>query len=148
MPAEDSLPVPPDPTRIRLPSEVRLQEGTQPAASLPFPNDMHISFFRILPYLFHPEFIYLSYQICTLVSMNAPLKTPLLQTEEREKAPENRSFSLIYVRIVDWFDYKSFLNSSATNCTFGPMITWMEVLLGRITPLIPADLIFFSSTAV
>ena len=46
------------------------------------------------------------------------------------------------------FYLQSFLNSSATNCTFVPMITCTAVLLGRITPATPADLIFFSSTAV
>lgn len=35
---------------------------------------------------------------------------------------------------------QSFLNSSATNCTWVPMMTCTEVLLGRITPATPADL--------
>lgn len=45
-------------------------------------------------------------------------------------------------------DYMSLLTSSATNCTLGPMTTCTEVLLGRMIPATPADLIFFSSTAV
>ena len=50
-----------------------------------------------------------------------------------------------------FFTYRSsaqFLNSSATNCTFVPTITCTEFLPGRITPAIPADLIFASSTLV
>ena len=45
-------------------------------------------------------------------------------------------------------DYlQSFLNSSATNWTFGPIMTWTEFFAGRRTPFTPALLIFFSSTA-
>lgn len=71
-------------------------------------------------------------------------------TDVNQKRPRSRAafFEKGILSEMILFYLQSFLNSSATNCTFVPMITCTAVLLGRITPATPADLIFFSSTAV
>lgn len=82
-----------------------------------------------------------------LVYSDPPYKEIIPFTQKRGRPqPPPLSGKLFMITFLCYFI--SFLNSSATNCTCVPTITCTLVLLGRITPAIPADLIFFSSTCV